>query len=793
MFFTPERLIEEVMDKAAVQGTKWNIDIICKVTMEAWANATPEIREEVMEEWEKRIKQLVALRAHHFKDIVLTEEERIQVIKGLGVQLKKQFKLETSLSKFGFIIVAAGYHPGKKRMESYSWEFGTEDSMGKTFIESFDKAAKSGVVPGGQKGDRQDMKTYYSPPLLAYMLEFEALNERQQSELLDATSSSDEACDGSEDDDDNVNDVVAGNVLPLHGTSTAATNEGSVVAGTNVPPANDFDDGPIPDSLGVSFWRALIPASPYFPNPQERSSDSYELLQFNSENWLPAYHENNGNLNWLKVFSQWDLSGSNFFSPSLNYASGARSPLAFLNPFPVAPPFVPPTIMPSINEMEMMEVERMLVPLAMTTRQERTPPDRPMVLSSRASSERASLSSSIVDKRAAIPLTLQLSNEQASATPHHVPNERAATPHSNEWAATPNERALAILHHVLNERAATPLPINSNKWAATPNERAPAPDIPCQPRNRKPTGSREDPTFGDDWVKLLVKWERLEKMLSKAKLTGKFLASKRLPKALLLWADSPHSFTNPFVITDIGQFSDGILARTITVDMEVSTHPVSGAGHLWGKRSSRTTATKAHNDQHGLRPNNSNGIVRVGLIYGGQGLFRLLATIDNLNTKVHEKSKHYYERTKHGRRQAQPSPLSNNVPPPPPVPLTDSFPKLSAEVKALQDEFNSFIWGMSMHKYVERLLKAYFKSNSPRQGQIGVFADPLQDLYNLQGTYMKIQDRSLEAKGPSTRHNSLVQAGRPINKVIEWVEDFWRYASDSPGSLQRTYNTRQLA
>ncbi|KAK0488335.1 hypothetical protein EDD18DRAFT_1110308 [Armillaria luteobubalina] len=150
-------------------------------------------------------------------------------------------------------------------------------------------------------------------------------------------------------------------------------------------------------------------------------------------------------------------------------------------------------------------------------------------------------------------------------------------------------------------------------------------------------------------------------------------------------------------------------------------------------------------------------------------------------------------RTKHRRHQAQPSPLSNNVPPPPPVPLTDSFPKLSTEVKALQDEFNSFIRGMSMHKYVEWLLKAYFKSNSRRQGQIGVFADLLQDLYNLQGAYMKIQDRSLEAEGLSTRHNSLVQAGRPINKVIKWVDDFWRYASDSPGSLWHTYNARQLA
>ncbi|KAK0463399.1 hypothetical protein IW261DRAFT_1427578 [Armillaria novae-zelandiae] len=150
-------------------------------------------------------------------------------------------------------------------------------------------------------------------------------------------------------------------------------------------------------------------------------------------------------------------------------------------------------------------------------------------------------------------------------------------------------------------------------------------------------------------------------------------------------------------------------------------------------------------------------------------------------------------RTKHGRHQAQPSPSSNNVPPPPPVPPTNSFPKLSVKAKALQDGFNSFIWGMSMHEYAKWLLKAYFKLNSQCQGQISVFADPLQDLYDLWGAYMKIQDRSLEAEGLSARHNSLVQAGRPINKVIEWVEDFWCYASDSPGSLWHTYNVRRLA
>ncbi|KAK0463398.1 hypothetical protein IW261DRAFT_1575651 [Armillaria novae-zelandiae] len=536
MFFRPQCLIQEVADEAVVQGTKNNIDLINKVTAAAWVNATPEIRAEVMQEWEKRIQQLVALRAGQFDDIILTEEERAEVIEGLGSRLKKQFNVEMSLSNFAFVIVTAGYHPTKKRMESYSWEFRTEDSGGKTFINSFDRTAKSGVVPGGLRGDKHEMKAYYSSPLLAYMVDLESLKERQQSELLDATSSSDETCDGSENDDD----IVAGNVLPLHGRLTAATNKGSVIAGLSLPPANDFNDEPIPDSPGVPFWRAPVPASSYFPNPQESSRpDSYKLSQFNLENLLPAYYET------ARIF--FALVSTTHLVQDLLFPSSTA--------FPVIPPFVPPAIMPFVDEMEMTEVETMSAPLAMTTHQEHTPPDQPLALSFRASSERASLSSSILDERVAIPPTFQLSNEWVSATPHHVPNERVATP----------------------------LPINSNERAATPNERASAPDIPHQSQNHRPTGSREvktlvdteqptpdwllqcltsmqDPTFGDDWAKLLVKWQQLKEMLSKAKLTGKFLASRRLPKALLLWADGPHSFTNPFIITDIGQFGDDIVS-----------------------------------------------------------------------------------------------------------------------------------------------------------------------------------------------------------------------------------------
>ncbi|KAK0441478.1 uncharacterized protein EV420DRAFT_1650085 [Desarmillaria tabescens] len=150
-------------------------------------------------------------------------------------------------------------------------------------------------------------------------------------------------------------------------------------------------------------------------------------------------------------------------------------------------------------------------------------------------------------------------------------------------------------------------------------------------------------------------------------------------------------------------------------------------------------------------------------------------------------------RRKYLTYQVRTLPLSNNAAPVPPIPPTDIFPKLSAEARALQDKFNSFIQGTSIGQYAESLLRAYFKSNSKCQGQISIFVDPLQDLYELQDAYTTIQDQSLEVEGLSVRHNSLVQAGGPINKVIKWVEDFWHCTIDGPGSLLCTYNVKRLA
>ncbi|KAK0436072.1 uncharacterized protein EV420DRAFT_1487665 [Desarmillaria tabescens] len=141
-------------------------------------------------------------------------------------------------------------------------------------------------------------------------------------------------------------------------------------------------------------------------------------------------------------------------------------------------------------------------------------------------------------------------------------------------------------------------------------------------------------------------------------------------------------------------------------------------------------------------------------------------------------------RRKYLTRQVNSPPSSKKPAPAQPLPPVDLFLKLDAEANALQDKFNSFIQGVSISEYAESLLKAYFKSSSKRQGQIGVFVDPLQELYGLRDSYTKIEARSREVEGLSTRHNVLVQTGIPIHKVVEWVEDFWRCAIDGPGSLR---------
>lgn len=134
-----------------------------------------------------------------------------------------------------------------------------------------------------------------------------------------------------------------------------------------------------------------------------------------------------------------------------------------------------------------------------------------------------------------------------------------------------------------------------------------------------------------------------------------------------------------------------------------------------------------------------------------------------------------------------------SAPPPPPPPAPDVFPKLSDKAKVLWDDFDYFIGGVLLTSFVKHLLKRYFRLDSKRQGQITVFVEPLDELYQFKKSYGCIIVQSLRIKGSSARHLALEQEGQSIGRAIEWVEDIWRCAIDGPGNLRLAYNRKLMA
>ncbi|KAK0453024.1 uncharacterized protein EV420DRAFT_1482015 [Desarmillaria tabescens] len=137
------------------------------------------------------------------------------------------------------------------------------------------------------------------------------------------------------------------------------------------------------------------------------------------------------------------------------------------------------------------------------------------------------------------------------------------------------------------------------------------------------------------------------------------------------------------------------------------------------------------------------------------------------------------------------SPIAVTVPIPPPC--LHPFPKLSAESRAILQEFEDFIGGKTPSDYVEYLLGQYFKDKSRCQGQIAVFVEPLDSLYHMRKSYDSITAQALQADGHSDRQKELEKLGSPMVKLIFWLEDIWHVAVDGPYHLCISDNTWRLA
>ncbi|KAK0183869.1 hypothetical protein F5146DRAFT_1007290 [Armillaria mellea] len=126
------------------------------------------------------------------------------------------------------------------------------------------------------------------------------------------------------------------------------------------------------------------------------------------------------------------------------------------------------------------------------------------------------------------------------------------------------------------------------------------------------------------------------------------------------------------------------------------------------------------------------------------------------------------------------------------APLPDAFLRFDAEASTVLQECEDFLEGEVPFDYVMSLLSHYFKDNSWRQGEIGIFVEPLDDLYRMQTAYKDISTKALDVDGPSNCHKKMECAGETIRQLILWLEDIWHAGIDGPYGLHIAYNNCRL-
>ncbi|KAK0211961.1 hypothetical protein IW262DRAFT_1301413 [Armillaria fumosa] len=158
---------------------------------------------------------------------------------------------------------------------------------------------------------------------------------------------------------------------------------------------------------------------------------------------------------------------------------------------------------------------------------------------------------------------------------------------------------------------------------------------------------------------------------------------------------------------------------------------------------------------------------------------------------IRENSNRYYAKHRHDisarrklayQNQSSHHVGSETVPKVPPPP--DPFPKFDAEVLKILQQFEDFLVGKTPSDYVKFLLRCYFKDSSRRQGEIGLFVEPLDVLYKMQEAHRSISMKALRADGPSKRQKRLDCAGNGIGTLISWLEDIWRAGINGPYGLR---------
>ncbi|SJL05735.1 uncharacterized protein ARMOST_09071 [Armillaria ostoyae] len=160
----------KVKDEAERRGVRINdLPLVKEFTQREWENATPEIQDKIRKDVVEEKELIAKLKGVSPGNIHLSPEQKALVLKGIGAELRNIFNQLVALSDWGFVIIGVGINPESGKLQSSSWNYGTDLESGAQFFDWFDDVAELGMVPGGVPGDKRGSSEYFGAPLVAHM------------------------------------------------------------------------------------------------------------------------------------------------------------------------------------------------------------------------------------------------------------------------------------------------------------------------------------------------------------------------------------------------------------------------------------------------------------------------------------------------------------------------------------------------------------------------------------------------------------------------------------------------
>ncbi|KAK0431308.1 hypothetical protein EV421DRAFT_1911955 [Armillaria borealis] len=160
----------KVRDEAKRRGVRINdLPLVKEFMQREWENTTPEIQDEIKKDVVEEKELIAKLKGVNPGNIHLSPEHKALVLKGIGTELRNIFNQLVALLDWGFIIIGAGINPESGKLQSSSWNYGTDLESGAQFFDWFNDVAELGMVPGGVPGDKQGSSEYFGAPLVAHM------------------------------------------------------------------------------------------------------------------------------------------------------------------------------------------------------------------------------------------------------------------------------------------------------------------------------------------------------------------------------------------------------------------------------------------------------------------------------------------------------------------------------------------------------------------------------------------------------------------------------------------------